>query len=395
MKGRRWTGRHEPGIKQPMAIDRKLRTWTGAGVIDDATAARIRAFETERESGERPVLVWAAVGLGLLALVLGILLLVAANWDRIPHMLKLGVHLALTAAAAVLVWRATLRRRPWMREGALFVLAGLVLGGISLQAQIYQLAGPIWQPLLMWLVLMTPAMLLAGQTRLTGHGWAVMLLATMTALAYDHVDADGSWLLVHGLWMGSPLILLLLSALPRFGGREFGRALRDAGIATLLIGASVAHFAWAVDMDGAQARDWAVRMIVPALLAVMFGWAGRRHGRVPAPLLFPLAVGPAVAVAAALCIPHQDFWPSRFAGFLIFAAMWGWVAHGAARAGWMALFAIAIAAIAIRLFIVYLELFGSLASTGGGLVIGGLLIVGLALGWHRLNGWFRKRAGAI
>ncbi|MFA7441545.1 MAG: DUF2157 domain-containing protein [Sphingomonadaceae bacterium] len=375
-----------------MALDRKLEAWLAAGVIDTPTADRIRAFETREKSGERPVLLWAIIGLGLLALVLGILLLVAANWDRIPHALKLGVHMALTITAAVLVWRATVQRRPRLREGGLFVLAGLVLGGITLQSQIYQLVGPIWRPLLTWLLLMTPAILLAGQTRLTGHGWAAMLLATTSTLAWDHQGESGLWLVVHGLWMASPVLLLLLSALPWFHRREFARALADTGLITMLAGASFAHFAWAEHIRLEDAAEWLARMVLPALCVAWLVVAGRRWKLVPQPLLLPLTVGPLVAVTLALCIPHGDSWPWRFAGFLIYVLMWGWIAWGASRAGWSLLFAVAVAAVALRLFIVYLELFGSLASTGLGLVIGGLLLIGLAVVWHRFIRTFGRAA---
>lgn len=388
----RWTEGVDTGIGQGMALDRKLEAWLAAGVIDAGTVERIRGFEAHEKAAGRPVLLWAIIGLGLLALVLGILLLVAANWDRIPHALKLGVHMALTIGAGLLVWRATEQRRPWLREGGLFVLAGLVLGGITLQSQIYQLSGPIWRPLLAWLLLMTPAILLAGQTRLAGHGWAAMLLATTSTLAWDHQGESGWWLAVHGFWMASPVLLLLLSALPWFHRHEFGRALADTGLITLLAGASFAHFAWAVDIRLADAVEWLARMVVPALCVAWLVAAGRRWKLVPGSLLLPLTIGPLVAVGLALCIPHGDGWPWRLAGFLIYVLMWGWIALGASRAGHALLFAVAVAAVALRLFIVYLELFGSLASTGLGLVIGGVLLIGLAAGWHRFTRKFGRGA---
>ncbi len=51
------------GVNEP--IEREISKWQAAGVIDAETAARIRAFESQRASMERlrwPVLV--ALGLG-------------------------------------------------------------------------------------------------------------------------------------------------------------------------------------------------------------------------------------------------------------------------------------------------------------------------------------------
>jgi hypothetical protein len=43
-----------------------------------------------------------------------------------------------------------------------------------------------------------------------------------------------------------------------------------------------------------------------------------------------------------------------------------------------------VAAVAVRLFIVYFELFGSLATTGLGLIVAGALLIGLTLLWRRV-----------
>lgn len=181
---------------------------------------------------------------------------------------------------------------------------------------------------------------------------------------------------------------------PAWPGGAFLAALGDAGTVALTAGASIAHFAWADRLGAAAAHEWAVRLVVPAVVALLMVGVGRRWRRVPAPLLLPLALGPLLAVAAALAIPHGDGWPARLGGFLLFALMWGWIARGAVRAANTPLFAIAIAALGVRLFIVYIELFGSLAATGGGMVAGGLLLIGLGFGWHRLTRRFARQTAA-
>jgi hypothetical protein len=83
-------------------------------------------------------------------------------------------------------------------------------------------------------------------------------------------------------------------------------------------------------------------------------------------------------------VPHGDNPAARLAGVLSYFALWGLIARAAAAHGWRALFGLAVAALALRLFIVYLELFYDLASTGLGLILGGLLLLGLAAGWRRI-----------
>jgi uncharacterized membrane protein len=364
-----------------MSLDSRLEAWVEADLLDAATAERIRTHEATRE---RPVVRIALLGLGCLALLLGIALLVSANWDRIAPSLKLSLHMALLVGAGAAHWWAAARGRTRVAEAALFLFAGLVLAGIALQAQIYQLTGPLWHALLTWLLIAGPALLLAGRTRLTGLQAAALALIGPAAMAVDTVDSGGLWRLAHGAAMAVPLLLLALSFLPRSNAPGFRLALREVGMVATLAGASIAHFAWASNITAPQAADNAVRLLPVAAASTLALWLGRRPASgFPRPLLFPLLVLPPLAFALALAIPHPDGMASRLIGILVFMGLWGAIARGAAAAGWNSLFAVAIAAIALRIFIIYLELFGSLAATGGGLVVGGLLLVALSWVWHR------------
>lgn len=365
-----------------MSLEHRLDSWVEAGLIDRQAADRILAYEA---SDRRPVVLWAITGLGLLALLLGVLLLISANWDRIPDWLKLGAHMLALAGAGAAHWWARDRGRNKLAEGLLFVFAGLVLAGIALQAQVFQLTGPLWQALMLWLAIAAPALLVGGRTRLTGTLFALMAIVAPATMATQTVDDGGLWRLAHGAAMAVPALLLLLSMRPARNGPGFRLSLREAGIVSILAGASIAHFAWASHITGAQALDNAVRLI-PAALASLAAFAvGRQPGSdFPRPLLLPILIGPVLAFGAALAIPHPDDTGSRLIGVAIFIALWIAVAQGAARAGLNSLFAAAVAAIAIRIFIIYIELFGSLAATGGGLVAGGVLLVGLSWIWHRI-----------
>ncbi len=363
-----------------MALERNLARWVDAGLIDPATADGIRAFEAGRE---RPTALWAIAGLGLFALGLGIILLVSANWDRIPDGLKLGLHMALLAGAAATHWIARRDARRWLAEGSLFLFSLLTLAGIALQAQVYQLAGPLWHALLLWLALAGPALLLGGATRLTGLQFSAMALFGPLAMAVDTIDRGGPWLLAQGAAMAVPLLLLLL-ALDRWRLQPaFRAALREAGIVLTLAGASIAHFAWASNITSVQALDNAARLL-PLLAVALAGLLLARGGGIPRSLILPLFLGPPLALGLALAIPHPDHMASRLLGIIVYTLMWAAVARGASASGWSTLFATAVAAIALRIFIIYVELFGSLAATGGGLVTGGLLLIALAWGWRRI-----------
>lgn len=77
------------------ALEKNLDQWVAAGVLDTATAERIRGFEQSRRSSDGlrwPVLL--ALALGGVLLCAGVLLFVAAHWDELsPAWRKPGEEL--------------------------------------------------------------------------------------------------------------------------------------------------------------------------------------------------------------------------------------------------------------------------------------------------------------
>jgi uncharacterized membrane protein len=366
-----------------MGLERKLEEWQAAGLIGADAAAAIRSHEAE---ASRPLALWAAIGIGLFALALGIVLLVASGWDMIPAWTKLSVHWAMAAAAAATVWQARRRQRLWLGEGALFLFAALVLAGLALQGQVYQIISLVWQALGAWALLVSPAMLVAGRTRITAYGWAALLALLAISYAIESPRSDAlAVVAADNIPAALPPALLLLGALLHGrAARPFVDGLREAGLALLLGAASLAHFAWPVAVSGPDAADMAMRLPLATLVAaIAFAAAGRLPAGAARVLRTCLAAS-TVAVILALGVPHGDNLPARLFGAVSFFLMWGVIAKAAHDGGWRALFGVAIAMIAVRLFIVYVELFGGLALTGIGLVVGGALLIALTLGWARV-----------
>src|SRR5690348_5279582 len=84
-----------------MRLRQKLDRWTEAGLISgDQAAAILRAETAEADRGGSWV-VWALASVGGLAVVGGVISLVAANWDDIPDKVKLAGGLTALLALAL------------------------------------------------------------------------------------------------------------------------------------------------------------------------------------------------------------------------------------------------------------------------------------------------------
>lgn len=118
-----------------------LRRWREAGLLDEAAAERILAFEALQARAPSLRLRWPAllaISFGALMVGAGVLLFVAAHWERMSPGLRFGSVLALVGAFH-LAGAGFTARLPRMAT-ALHALGTLALGaGIFLAGQVFHL----------------------------------------------------------------------------------------------------------------------------------------------------------------------------------------------------------------------------------------------------------------
>ena len=151
--------------------ERKLKAWSNAGLIDETTVARIRDWE---EKNSRPLGLWAVIGLGALAIGLGLVSVVAGNWDAIPGFVRLSIHFSLIVALAGLLicqYDRAAALNAYFHDAILFIFGALGLTFFGHIGQVYQTSSPLWQPLGLWLVLFTPLLLGFGRGWLAAAMW--------------------------------------------------------------------------------------------------------------------------------------------------------------------------------------------------------------------------------
>ena len=358
---------------------RRLKAWEAAGLVDATTAARIREWESSHAS---PLAMRAVIGIAALAIGLGLLSVIAANWDAVPGVVRLGVHFALMVALALWLWRQA-STGGIAAEAGLFVLGMLGLTFFGHIGQVYQTDSPLWQPLTLWLVLFAPLMLLRG----TGWLTALLLMAVMIMAAWTFMSwtmglqprlgaVDETVRIV--LAITAPVLLAALAAWAqrRSSRQGFWRRLAELALLYAAGGASIAAIAsadgpWRTD-EGSTRLLWSVLIASGVtLLTALLVRAFRRdpEGRVVADLWLGLAAMPLLAYALS---------GSKVVAALLFMALWAGIAYTALRAGWRGAFQAAVGMIAFRLVLLSFELGGDLLTSGAGLIASGLLILGVA-----------------
>ncbi len=378
--------------------ERQLKAWSQAGLIDTQTAERIRIWEAQNA---KPLGLWALIGLGALAIGLGLVSVVAANWEEIPGTVRLAIHAALMAGlGGFIFWqrgRSTVRNT-YFDDAALFIVAALGLTFFGHIGQVYQTSSPLWQPFLGWMLLFTP--LLLGY----GRGWVVatMWMAGLCFTSSQHWDwylrtyyADvrlfGSAIDIGGnmdgavrtpqwpyLYMGivsaTPAFAMVLavSTRSRSSRPDFWRKIEQLGLVITVLGISGFQLAYALGGDGFGENVKVA--VVQAICLIAVAAAVRRFRPTPSGTATAgVLISGALMVILAPLIGWDDL-----GGGILFMAFWGSIAAAALYASWRTVFQAAVAIVAIRLIILSFELASDLLGSGLGLILAGIATLGIA-----------------
>jgi uncharacterized membrane protein len=372
-----------------MSSERKLARWQEAGLIDAETRARIEAFE---EAHSKPILLYALGALGAGTVALGVVSIVAANWDAISGSVKLACDLLLGALIAAATWASVQRGKALVTEVLVIVFYGFTLASLALVGQIYQLDTPTYQALLFWSAVTLPLVLL-GQSRYLAALVTVSLATThgLSLEAFqDHIERSAQLSdaaernLFASVMFASPLLYVPLARIPWLvrNRPEYSQTLSALAWAAVLCAGFSLQFVWYVSIDAGDTLDWS--LAVTALLAGGLAAAlPRLYPELPAPALrtlrailgfgwLSLAAGTVVARGSA-----------DFVGAILQVAWLALFAWCGLQLGRIRLFNLLTAAIALRVLVIYFEVFGSLLSTGFGLISGGALTLLIAWYWRR------------
>lgn len=372
--------------------NRKIDAWHAAGLIDETTRARLIAYEAQNA---KPLLIWAVFGIGALAIGLGLISVVAANWEEIPGQLRLAVHFVLLAAlSGVLLLRESKLSAisPWASEALVFILAVLGLTFFGHIGQVYQTSSPLWVPLATWLALMGPALLVYGRS------WpaAALLMGASVYCVWDFAAAQDSflaqqddrpnWLLAAAVTTLPGLFAPFASWMRGRGTREeFWRQLEQLAVTYAVVGASLACIIASADgFDSDYDPLGTASQLVRAAMGVILGLgivlarpgvSGRMLGLVMA--------GAGVTTALALAVEGIDLLAAG-----LFMALWAGIALAALVVDARGVFQLAVALVALRLIILSFELASDLLLSGFGLIISGLMILGVAWAAVRVSQTF-------
>lgn len=378
---------------------RKIETWHAAGLIDAETRTNLLAYEAEHA---RPLALWAVFGIGALAIGLGIISVVAANWEDVPGQVRLAIHMALVAGllgAVLLREDAIAQTTPWALEALLFVASVLGLTFFGHLGQVYQTSSPLWEPIAMWLALFAPLLLI------TGRSWptATLLIGAATLCVWEYYDTVAGSVFgpareqVSFVWLAgvtsAPLLFAPLAAWLR-GARspiseaprerpDFWRRLEQWALIYAVTGASFLAILASLDAfrsDDLGMLDAGSQFVRAAMAIIVGGLVVLARPGVSGHMSGAIFASAGLTAWLASSLSGIDV-----AAGLLFMALWVSVAGAALQAGWRAVFQLAVAVVAIRLIVLSFELASDLLLSGFGLILSGVMILVIAWAAYRVS----------
>jgi uncharacterized membrane protein len=371
-------------------LSRESETWVAQGIVSAEQAAAIRSHYADSQEARRGSATIALAVIGAIAVGLGVIGFIAANWEGMSH----GVRLALLTVAVAGSYAAgfQLRDRTGSRPrvgGALYLLGVLLYGAsLFLVGQMYNVQAHDPLALLLWAGGATATALVVRSRAIAAT--AVLIFTSWVGFEFGLALDDGAYSFaafpVVAVFYGGALYGLATTAQERlrehwFAGSGFPESGRGVGLPVAAAGLFVFTFSAATkelvhageELDGfllaALLLLAGLAFVAAGVLALSRRPSGRYEGGM-------LAIVTGAMLVATLLGGNGDAWAVLFN--ILFAA----VALGIIYAGFLSdeawLVNLGVVFVAVDLVARYFDVFWSALPRSVGMIGAGLLVLGIA-----------------
>lgn len=378
-----------------MNLLKKITTWQQEQLITPSQAEAIIAFENQNN---KPFMSWSLLALAFFCIALGVVSIISANWQEIPDSVKLFLDFIILSGLAWSVFQCNRKGYENWYEGLLLLFTLMIIASIGLIAQIYQIQPQGLRAYLLWSVLVFPLVLLSKKIilpliwlpvfmvslidfldkipffahilNILEHSFpfaisifGILVFAFIYRLVAVHFRSRlAAQIRAMKFWLVFDISVLVLM-MDFFAGNSFGSSFIDrffnnysrvsiVVISSLIIGTiGFGYFSYKYNYS----------RLLTCILAILLGFS----------LMF-------------VALPdNQDV--LNIWGFLLTMSVLSCLVAYALIKSRTKLLNLATALMALRFFIVYLQVFGSLLTTGVGLIISGAVFLVIIYTWRKLQ----------
>lgn len=361
-------------------LEKSLKEWLSHGFISEAQADLIRNHErTKPESS------WVLSGLltlGAIIIGIGIISLIAANWIEIPNAIKLGGDFVILAGLAWLTLCSWESQKLIQFDVLLLFFIVFCLASIGLISQVFHSDGKLYQALMFWSFITLPAAAMARKW-LVPFFWLGAFLAAIACTALDSPVLEPIFhQSLSAVSMATTLLCATFTVLSENMASDFSltRAFRRWTLIQIPLALLISESMWRSYTRPTETNF--VTSHVPGYLFAVFAiigiWQSKKYRTLQKLLL--------ISTIAMFLVPfHFPLLEARPA--LAYATttilVLGLLAVFLASQKERKLFQWILFFMAVRFLVLYFQALGGLATTGGGLILSGGLIIGLTIIWNK------------
>jgi uncharacterized membrane protein len=342
----------------------RLHDWQDQGLLSPAQAQAIQTYEENKPSAARFLWRYGLLGLGILAIGLGLIAMVASNWAAIPAWVKLGGHIIVNGivAAVLFAWYRRGEKTTWRFEALLIVKAVLVLTLIALIGQIVQTQSSLENALRLWWFLVTPMLLVFGHTRNSMVLWTGLTVYVLfNWLEYIHPVQ----FLPSVIALMMPILYVFLAHVPWW--RQNKKSWAESGSHAVLFFTMLLLQGLFFEKIGKHDPVFLQALLASALLYIVLLFLRRHYLNIVPHITDIFMLFQALIV---FLVPYVPSLPLFMLYWLVVGLIGVYRDH-------RGIVAVAVMALALRIVAFYFELYQSLMMTGTILMIAGLGVIWL------------------
>ena len=359
-------------------LEKNLKDWIDHGFINSSQAQRIRDHEALKPGNS-----WILSGLlilGALIISVGVISLIAAHWNQIPHLVKLGGDFLLLVGLATAILHTWETQKKIQFEVLLLSFLLFCLASIGLISQIYHTGGEFYQALMLW-SLITSAATLGARQVLIPWLWTGAFLAGLVCTALDAVIMEPIFHKNHlAVFMATPLLCMGLLVVSKRLSREAGltRAFQGWTLTCSLFALVVVEIQTPSNLESHRILSAYLPGYFLTAFVVMGIWKSFEYRRSQKILLMLIIVAFLIPFHLSLLKVSASIAYATFT-ILVLGLISIFLASLKARKlfQWFLFF------LGMRFLILYFQALGGLATTGTGLVVSGGIIIGMTMIWNK------------
>ena len=355
-----------------MRLNKKIDTWVEKKFISEDQKLQILEFEKNNSSS---LGIYTIITLGIVVIGIGLISLIASNWEEIPDFIKLILDFSILLGLGAGIYFSESQNLPRWKDSLIIAFVIAILASIGLISQIFHTGGELYQALGFWCFISLPIVLFS-ESKFPSHFWLISLLYTLGFYLQTNSNFFSLKEIVGVFTLVVPSTFILIGSLilrtGDLGLRQFGSSVVFYSILNFMLGTLTLLTLY----KNSNHNDFMLYIYLPFIISSL-AYAGILYFTEKKKEMIIYSLGILLYGYYSYSLLFRN--PERSTLAILFILIWFSIAFLFHSFDYPRMFEFSIIVIGLRFLVIYFEIMESLAFTGVGLIFSGILIVGISV----------------